>query len=50
MDLHWLASTIPNTIVKSLQFHLFGQKICSMDVGAVFMVVIIWQQGSCYVP
>ena len=35
MDLHWLASTIPNTIVKSLQFHIFGQKICSMDVGAV---------------
>jgi len=50
MDLHWLASTIPNTIVKSLQFHLVGQKICSMDVGSVFMVVIIWQQGSCYVP
>ncbi len=35
MDLHWLASTIPNTIVKSLQFNLFGQKFCSMDVGAV---------------
>ena len=35
MDLHWLASTIPNTIVKSLQFHLFGQKFCSMDVSGL---------------
>ena len=36
MDLHWLASTIPNTIVKSLQFHPFGQKFVRWMSGLLF--------------